>query len=79
MYKEQTTFLKQKDGYILPINLLVKPMYDPLKNDFRYISYLQKQNTENDFIIIRDDGTIIGLTKQITEYFGWLPRDFEHN
>lgn len=59
--------------------MVVKPKYDPLHNDFRYISYLQKQSTEHDFIIIKDDGTIIGLTKQITEYFGWLPRDFEHN
>lgn len=77
MYGERSTFLKLKNGYILPINLLIKPMYDPINNDFHYISYLQKSNTDYDFIIINDDGTIIALTQKITEYFGWLPIDFD--
>ena len=79
LYREQETFMRRKDGYILPVSLLVKPMFDPIKNDYHYISYLQSRVTSFDYIMVSDLGRMIGLTKGFTEYLGWLPRDFEKN
>ena len=79
LYKEQKTFIKHKTGYLKSIHLLVKPLFDNANNDFCYISYLQSADRNMDYILLNTEGAIIGVTQNITEYFGWIPRDFDRN
>lgn len=78
-FRELKLFMRKKEGYLLPISMLMKPSFRIDECELRYITLLQSTSSQYDFIMVSELGKIIMTTKRISNYFAWHPRDFEHN
>jgi PAS domain S-box-containing protein len=75
--REQVTYLKNKAGCIVPISLLVKPMFDSKGCNFYYLSYVQIFKEKTEVVLTNRFGKIYGFTEQLGHFFGWGPEEFE--
>lgn len=71
LYRELKLFMKRKSGHLLPISMLVKPTFHTLNADLRYITLLQSISSQFDFVMVEENGRIVGLTERMGHFFGW--------
>ena len=79
LYREQRSFGRNKEGYIFPVSLLVKPMVNLETSQFMFISYLKELQTSNEYIITDQNGCIDGISKKLSEALGITPEILDVN
>ncbi len=57
-----STFGSNYQGYIFPIKIFIDFFFN-LSQDFCFATHLIKQSSENDQILIKNDGKLLGFTK----------------
>lgn len=72
LYKDITGFIQHKDGYIIPIDIVVKPMVNLMRKNFYFNTLFNKKNEMFKYIItdrkgiIRDIGQLASRSLKVT-------------
>lgn len=70
LYREQRSFGRNRDGYIFPLSLLVKPMVNLETSQFLFIAYLRSLQSSNEFIISDQYGCVDGISEKLAKSLG---------
>lgn len=70
LYREQRSFGLNRDGFVFPLSLLVKPMVNLETSQFMFISYMRSLKTSNEYIITDTNGSIDGISENLAKALG---------
>jgi len=79
LYKENTSFLRKKNGYIISAALLIKPFFNSIINEFRFLGFLRPLKRSTEYVITDMYGGIEGMTENLSKLFNVHPEDYERN
>jgi len=80
LYQQKRTFGKDKQGFIMPLWILVKQLNSPM-GDVQYVGLLrplsQKKDEHNYYMLLNNFGEINGITKSLAELLHLPPDLFQ--
>lgn len=79
LYKEQFGFVRKKNGYIISTAFLVKPFFNTLLNEFRFLGFMRPLKRATEYLITDMYGGIEGMTENLSKLFNVHPEDYEKN
>lgn len=77
LYKEKTMFTRKKNGYIISTALLIKPSFDFIVNQFKFLGYLRPLRKPIEYIVTDMYGSIDGMSENLSKLFNVHPKEYE--
>ena len=79
LYKENSVFIRRKSGYLINAAILVKPSFDYVNNQFKFLGFLRPLKRATEYIITDMYGGIDGMSENLSKLFNVHPNDYEKN
>ena len=79
LYRKRREFMVNKEGYIFPIGLMVKPIINSSTGTLSFSSFMQKIKNNHEYILTDKYGFIDSTSKLIATVLGLSPAALEEN